>query len=141
MRNRMAGLKSSRHPICAARAAWNCDLAEDRDVFALNHRLGGHPTLGMSAFGAKRTSVPVPKMSGPEPNVRSTATRGSYRTRRSRRAGRPLELRRVNQCPPSVLMQINVFCPQAAKLYSRIRADGGKTCSQVITSQKDLSRR
>jgi hypothetical protein len=49
----MAGLKSSRHPICAARATWNCDLAEDRDVFALNHRLGGHPTLGMSAFGGK----------------------------------------------------------------------------------------
>ena len=68
-------------------------------------------------------------------------TRGSYRTRRSRRAGRPLELRRVNQCPPGVLMQINVFRLQATNLSSRIRADGGKTCSQVITSQKDLSRR
>ena len=60
---------------------------------------------------------------------------------RFRRAGRPLELRRVNQCPPSVLMQINVFRLQATNLSSRIRADGGKTCSQVITSQKDLSRR
>jgi hypothetical protein len=38
------------------------------------------------------------------------------------------------------LMQINVFRPQATKLLNRIRTDGGKTCSQVITSQKDLPR-
>jgi len=55
MRNRMAGLKSSRHPICAARTAWNCDLAEGPDVFALNHTQSGHHDRAerMSAFGGK----------------------------------------------------------------------------------------
>jgi hypothetical protein len=43
---------------------------------------------------------------------KTTATRGGCRKMRGRRAGRPLELRRVDQCPPSVLMQINVFRPQ-----------------------------
>ena len=51
MRNRMAGLKFSRRPICAARATWNCDCRLGRR----GDRISGlFAAAQESAYGPKR---------------------------------------------------------------------------------------
>jgi hypothetical protein len=152
MRNRMAGLKSSRHPICATRAAWNCDLAEGGAVLA--HTRSGHHDCAEPCplLGVKRTSCGPSLMSANDPK-RTLAGSGTAICRLidvAAPAILAIEVSRYSQAllrkaPTGRLLE----CSRVAKLAPRharycrlsIRGIGWKAAglSQVWTSYSKLN--